>query len=255
MRLTPLLLRGLALLLAGLTPAQGETLRLRTDPWMPFNGDPASALPGYAIEILRLVMAPHDITVDYQNMAWSDALEACAEGKVDAVVGANTVEAAKLVLPTESIGAPRVGLFIAAANPWKYTNIPALASVRLGVIKDYKYFGALDNYIARNAGPGIVTFPDGEQLESAIKQLVAGGIDVLAEVYPVFAWTARNAGFKPDQFRLAYLHEGESVYIAFAPNEAGRRYAQLFDQGIRQLRSSGQLEEILKRYGQKDWAP
>lgn len=234
--------------------AAGETVRLRADGWMPFNGRPQSAHPGYAIEVLRQILARHDIALDYQSMPWTEALQACAEGRIDAVVGANTTEAAKLVLPAESIGSPRVGFFIRADNRWIYQNIPSLVKVRLGVIQDYKYFASLDTYIERHKGPEVVVFPDGDHLADAIQQLVEGKIDVLAEVYPVFAWTARSAGLKPEQFRLAYLHEAEPVYFAFAPGDNGQRFAILFDAGLRELRASGALKEILKRYGQEDWA-
>lgn len=233
---------------------RAETIRLRADSWMPFNGDPAGKHPGYAVEILRTILAEEHIELDYQNMPWGDALAACAEGQIDAVVGANTDEAAKLVVPQEAIGSPKVGFFVLKKSSWTYENVPSLNRVKLGVVQDYKYFDALDDYIARHSGREVVRFTGDAPLPDAIQKLLSGDIDVLAEVYPVFAWTARNAGLKPEQFRLAYLHEGELVYIAFKPGADGQRYAALLDAGIRRLRANGELKTLLKRYGQEDWA-
>lgn len=247
-----LLAVALALVLVAAT-SRAETLRLRADAWMPYNGDPQGKYPGYAIEIARAILAKHAIDLDYQTMTWGDALAACAAGQIEAVVGANTTEAEKLVVPAETIGKPKVGLFVLKKNSWSYENVPSLARIHLGVIQDYKYFDTLDDYVARHHGREVVRFGGEKPLESAIQKLVDGEIDVLAEVYPVFAWTARNAGLKGEQFRLAYLHEAEPVYFAFLPGPAGKRYANLFDEGLRELRASGELQKILKRYGQEEW--
>jgi len=82
--------------------------------------------------------------------------------------------------------------------------------------------------------------------------LLGGRLDVVAETSTVLAWTAKNAGYPFTAFRIVYLHEGDPVYFAFSP-AAGPRYAQLFDDGLRELRRSGELAKILAHYGLSDW--
>lgn len=228
------------------TSASADTLRLRADSWMPYNGDPASKLPGYAIEIARAIFGPRNIELDYANLSWGDALKAAAAGEIDAVVGANQQEAEGLVVPQEPIGFPRIGFFARKDNPARYDNVPALAKYKLGVILDYKYWTALDAYIERSDAPQVVKFSGEQPLEDALAQLHA-------ETSSVFAWTAKSAGHSAGTFRLVYLHEGDPVYFAFAPGERGQRHAALFDEGLRALRRSGALAKILARYGQPDW--
>jgi polar amino acid transport system substrate-binding protein len=44
------------------------------------------------------------------------------------------------------------------------------------------------------------------------------------------------------------------VYIAFSPgNPKSQEYAQILSKGIQQLRASGELATILKKYGMSDW--
>lgn len=233
--------------------SRAETLRLRADPWMPYNGAPAAKAPGFGIEIARAIFEPAGITVEYENQPWGDALIACAAGRIDAVIGASATEAAKLVVPKLDLGSPRVGLFTLKSSPWRYENLASLTKERVAVVADYKYYDALDAYIDKHKEPQVIRYSGDSALSDAIADLVAGKVDVVAEVYPVFAWTARSGGYKPEQFRLAYLHEAEPVYVAFAPTDEGRRHARLFDEGLRKLRASGKLAEILKRYGQDDW--
>lgn len=236
------------------TSARAETLRLRADSWMPYNGDPASEVPGYAIEIARAIFGPRNIELDYANLAWGDALRAAAAGEIDAVVGANKQEAEGLVVPQEPIGLPRIGLFARKDNTARYDNVPALSKYKLGVILDYSYWTALDAYIERSDAPQVIKFSGEQPLEDGLAQLHAGELDLLAETSSVFAWTAKSAGHPAGTFRLVYLHEGDPVYFAFAPGERGQRHAALFDEGLRALRRSGALAKILARYGQPDWA-
>lgn len=239
--------------LLSLTSFSAETLRVRADSWMPYNGDPTSATPGYAVEVARAIFEPQGIAIEYQTMTWGDALKATAAGSVEAVIGANRDEGAALVMPKEFIGLPRIALFVKKQSTWQYNNVPSLHGVRIAVMKDYKYWPALDEYVDKHEAPDVRKFTGEHPLDDAISGLLSGNVDVLAETSSVFAWAAKSASRPMTEFRIAYLHEGDPVFMAFAPNEQGKRYAALFDDGIRELRQSGELGRILARYGQKDW--
>lgn len=231
-----------------------ETIRLRADQWMPFNGDPAAEKPGYVIEIARRIFSAQDIAVDYQVMPWGDALKAATAGEIEGVVCASRSEAAGLIVPTEPIGFPRVAIFVNKKSAWRYENLTSLLKVRLGVLVDYKYWDALDGYIAKHQPPQVIPFSGDHPIRDAIAKLQSGDIDALPETVPVFSWAAADAGLRTSDFHIAYLHEGEGIFIAFSGrDERGRRYARLLDAGIKNLRKSGELVKILARYGQKDW--
>lgn len=236
------------------TVGRAETLRLRADSWMPYNGDDSAALPGYAIEIARKICASHGVTLDYQTMPWGDALKAAAAGEIEAVVGANRDETKGLVRPQHSIGMPRIALVVRKGNPWHYENVASLHHVRLGVVLDYKYWPAVDDYIAKTGAPHVQKFGGDHPLNDAIDRLLAGDLDVVAETSTVFAWAIKSAGHPSAAFHTAYLHEGDPVYFAFTPKgDVGARYARWFDEGIESLRASGELKRILARYGLTDW--
>jgi ABC-type amino acid transport substrate-binding protein len=54
-------------------------------------------------------------------------------------------------------------------------------------------------------------------------------------------------------YRVAYLQAGEAIYMAFSKNEIGKRYADIFDEGLARLRKSGEFATLLKKYGLSDW--
>lgn len=46
----------------------------------------------------------------------------------------------------------------------------------------------------------------------------------------------------------------EKIYIAFSPEiKDSQRYAQILSKGIKELRKSGRLKEILSKYDLMDW--
>jgi polar amino acid transport system substrate-binding protein len=251
-----LLLRTLAVVapLAFASLASAETLRIRADNWMPFNGDPEGEQPGYVVEIAKAIFEPQGITVDYQIMTWADALKAARGSEIEAVIGANAKEAEGMILPVSPIGSPRVGLFVRKGSTFKFEHIKSLEAIRLGVIKDYSYWDSLDNYIKASTAPRVITFEGDDALNEVLTQLKQGKIDVYPEVLPVFAWFIKSHHMVRDDFWAVYLHEGEDIFVAFSPsNGAGVKYAKLFDEGIKKLRESGKLGRILGKYGQKDW--
>jgi polar amino acid transport system substrate-binding protein len=84
--------------------------------------------------------------------------------------------------------------------------------------------------------------------------LAANRIDVLIEDRTVFEYFLYNSGVA-DEFDPAGVAGMEPVYIAFSPNLADApRYADILTRGMKELRQSGALSDILKTYGLEDWS-
>jgi len=243
----------IALCAAATAARSAETLRLRADTWMPYNGDPKSETPGYVVELLKVIFEPAGVTVDYQNMPWADALKAANNCEIDGVIGASRVEAAKMVIPQENIAVTKIGLFVLKGNPWRYQNMESFEKVHLGAIDAYDYWETLDAYIQKHTAPQVTVFKGDTPLKDGIAKLRAGEIDIMPEALPVFTWELKSEGLSISNFHIAYIHEGDDAFVAFAPNDDGKKHAAFFDEGIRRLRANGQLVKILAKYGLEDW--
>lgn len=240
----------LALTLANLGYGEdAPALRIRADSWMPFNGDSTAERPGYVVEFLREVFEPQGIKVDYQIMPWAAAVKAAEAGEIDGIIGANKKEAENLVIGTVSIAEPQFALFTRKDNPWKYDSLRSLPGVRLGAIEGYSYWSSLDGYIKKSSAPAIKLYAGETPLVEAMADLVAGNIDAMPESVLVFVWTAKSTGRKFSDFRIAYSETADSLYVAFAKNEQGKKYARMFDVGLRKLKESGRFDAILSSYG------
>jgi polar amino acid transport system substrate-binding protein len=241
-------------LFAMLARAEDSSVRLCADQWMPYNGDPAATKPGYVVELARAIFEPKGIKVDYDVMSYEEALSAVKEGRRSGAIGANKDEAKGLNLPDEPIGAVASCLITLADSKWTYDNVASFRSAKLGVIKGYTYWPALDTYIERNAGSGCLFVAAGEDpLEELMVKLQKREIDVVAESEPILLWYLRSHNLDRAIFRVVFKGTVDPIFVAFSPNEDGKRFAAILDEGIRELRKSGELAKLLQRYGLRDW--
>jgi len=237
--------------------ARADVLAVRADPWPPFNDEPGSALPGYAVEVMKAVFEPLGHTIDYQKQPWSRALADIASGKNDAIIGAASEECPTCVLPKESIAMIDNYFYVKKGNPWKYQNLDSLKSVKIGTVDEYDYgVEEFNKYVEANkTTPAVQPMTGDDALQKNLQKLLAGRIDATVECKSVVAWTLKKMQVAEDSLAEAgMLGEPTEAFIAFAPGKPNsQKYADAFDQGMQKLRASGELQKILDKYGVEDW--
>ncbi len=242
-----------------LGPAAGpaETISLRADEWCPYNCAPGSDRPGYLIEIARAVFEPLGHTIDYEITNWSRSIMLARRGRIHGIIGATKTEVPDFVLPDIETGHAGGAFFVRKGFGWRYGGIDSLSDITLAVIQDYSY-GWIDPFLETNRGtPRVVTTAGESALELNIRMLLKERVDVVLETEAVFRDTASGMGVMD---RIEYAgNDGETgepnrVYIAFAPGHPlSRTFADQLGRGMKELRASGKLAEILGRYGLTDW--
>jgi len=236
--------------------ATAEALSVRSDLWPPYNDDPKSIKPGYMINVLMEIFLPQGYTLDYQQLSWTDSLEAVRKGQFNAVIGATKDDAPDFVFPRESFGISDTAFFVKGGSKWKFTGKTSLESIRLGVIESYSYNEEIDTYIKANKGTKrLVEATGDEPLTALVRMLENGQIDAIAEDTNVMFATMISGKVPMGSIVAAgSCKEKSTLYIAFSPkNPKSKELAAKFDAGIKALRSSGKLQAILKLYGLDDW--
>jgi len=236
--------------------AAAETLSIRSDLWPPYNDDPKSIKPGYMINILLEIFLPQGYTLDYQQLSWTESLEAVRKGQFNAVIGATKDDAPDFIFPKESFGISDTAFFVKGGSKWKYTGKASLEKIRLGVIESYAYNEELDAYIKANKGTKrIVEGTGDEPLTELIRMLQNGEIDAIVEDTNVMFGRLISGKIPMGSITAAgNCKEKSTLYVAFSPkNPKSKELAAKFDAGIKALRSSGKLHAILGLYGLTDW--
>lgn len=224
---------------------------LAADPWCPHNCVSGSTPEGYMVDLAREALGLAEFEINYVNMSWARALEQARAGYIDGIIGAFTSDAPDFIFPEESLGTSHIELYTQPGQDWHYEGVDSLRNQTLIALNGYSYSPELDDYILRHRDNQkrvwILSGP--APLERAIKLILENRSDVLPEDRDVMAWTLRHQ-LPGVQLRNAGALYHTPVYIAFSP--ASPRSAELADtlsRGIRELRASGRLAEILSGYG------
>lgn len=241
------------LLLAPLS-AIADDIILEADSWCPFNCEPGSEHPGFMVEIAQKVLGAQGHKIVYQIRPWARAIDDAKKGTANGVIGASKADVPGFVFPeNEQANYAMDSFFVKAESNWTFTGVDSLRSVTLGSILDYGYGDELLAYIKGN--PAKVDAIGGDApLESNIKKLVAGRVDVIVEAPPVFWDTVTRLGLKEKVKAAGSFPEQQAMYIAFSPaNPKSADYAKAISDGMTAMRASGELKTILEKYGLTDW--
>lgn len=233
------------------TSVDRRTITIAADPWCPHNCRAGAQREGYMIDIAREAFALARLEVEYDNVSWARALELADDGYIDAVVGAFTRPEDGFVYPDEAIGYARTALYTSLDSDWTYDGVESLTDHTLVTINGYSYAPSLDAYIEQHRDdPQRVWILSGPSpLDRAIELLEQDRSDVLPEDLHVMRWTLEHLD-KKGTLRKVVQFKPVPVYVAFSEtNPQSAELATLFSEGVRKLRRSGRLDEILARYG------
>lgn len=229
--------------------AFSDEISLVADEWCPINCQPNSSKPGVMIEIAQTIFEQAGHRVTYKLKPWARAIKDVRFGKFDAIVGASKGDAPDFIFPTEELMQVSLSSFFVNKNkPWRYQGLDSLKGQKLGAVKAYNYGPLLNHYIATS--PEVQVLAGRDVLQRNIKKLIAGRIDVIVESAPVFWHKAEQMGLTDALKMVGSATKKEDCFIAFSPrNPRSQLYAQQLSEGVKTLKSNGQLQLILERYG------
>lgn len=244
-----------ALLVAAALPAAAAEVTLLGDAWCPYNCDPGSDHPGYAVEVARAAFGATGRMVQYRTVTWTRSVAEVQAGHAQAVIGLTHRENSAFVFPHEPIGISALGLVTRDDSTFRYQGPRSLEGHVLGTVAGYGFNGPCGDYIRAHAADRsrVQVVSGDDALEKNLLKLQAGRIDVVVDDANVLA--QRLAGMGRDaHLKLVGVTDADPVYIAFSPALPGSAMlAGALDSGIARMRASGELASILARYHLRDW--
>ena len=226
-------------------------IKFQADRWMPINGRPDEAPPGYAIELLIQVYTDSD-TFTYTLEPWKLALENTHNGVCDAAIGAALDEADGLIVPKETIGHLQYALWAKKGSAYTH-SAASLKQATIGVIEGYTYWPELDKLILAKS-PNLKVFSGDDPLAEAFDALQKGEIDLLPEATAVFNWVLHERNLPPEDFAQKFTFDSGDLFIVFHKSDTGQYLADKWDRKMAELRKSGELARILAKYHTQDWS-
>ena len=245
-----------------LSLSNAETVRINFDDWCPYycpdaenSKSPNTEKPGYQLEIINNIFIQKGYKIKYLSLPWTRAIKEATEGRLDALLSPSRSEAPELIFPEEEIGILGWCFYTEKKNSWNYKDVTSLNQVMLGFLQGNDFGEEIQKYIEKNKNNRMLIQPETgmDWIEKNFKRLAMGRITaILDEPFTLDYFIKTNN--LDNQFRKAGCLESQKMYIAFSPkNPMAKKYAKLFDYGIRELRKSGEFEKILSAYGLTDW--
>lgn len=224
------------------------------DEWCPFNCSDESLDQGFMIDMAREVLSAALYSVKYQTKPWTSAIMDVKGGAFDAIVGASREEAEGMVLVEEPLGENKNCFYTRLDDPFIYKPTVNLQSRRLAVAAGYLYGHPLDDYIAKQrVNFNLLQLASGERpLLINVRKLRDKRVDTLVENVHVMDYSLRK--YRMTGVRLAGCDQPTPIYMAISPKRGdAAKIASTMAQGIRKLRKTGRMREILAKYGLSDW--
>jgi polar amino acid transport system substrate-binding protein len=246
-----------AVLCAASGALHADTISIRADEWLPYNGPTTKKPPGYMIELAEKIAAANGHTIAYATMPWEDAVAAVRRGAHDCVVGALKSDAEDFSFPAESWGQSQSAFYTLDDTRWRYSGVDSLANLRLAVIEGYSYSDEIDAYVEANKGDPakiVMVSSAGRAQMNAMSRLVSKKADVFIEDINVAKQTISRLNLGGRVVMADIATESDTLYIACTPADPrGKKYADMFSTGIAKLRASGELATVLDKYNLSDW--
>lgn len=219
----------------------GDTLTVCSDtPYEPFEFQEDGEHVGYDMDLLRAVAEANDLDFAVKDLPFDGILGSLAAGECDVVGSAVTItdERAEQVDFSEPYFDADQSLLVKAENEDTYATLDDLAGRTVGVQSGTTG----ETYANENAPEGttVQAFEDSDGLFGAIE---AGQIDAILQDFPVNAYRATQ----DDSLVVTETFPtGEQYGFAVAKGNEG--VLTMVDDGLADLRDSGEFDEIFARY-------
>ena len=232
-----------------------DEIRLSADEWCPYNCAINDTRPGFVIELARSIFKKKGHSITYELIPWNRAILEARKGTYHGLIATTPEEVPDFIFPGEEQAKSSMSFWVKKGTQWRFSSLQSLDNIRLGGIDDYSYSYEVDTYIQnRKNDDSRLQISYGENaLETNVNLLLKDAITAFIADRDVMGYHIFTRELSDRIVEAGFLNS-VPVYIAFSPKHPkSKEYAQILSEGIKELRSSGELATILKKYGLKDW--
>ncbi|ACJ29589.1 ABC-type amino acid transport/signal transduction systems, periplasmic component/domain protein [Shewanella piezotolerans WP3] len=219
-----------------------DTLYLTSLHWPPYAGSQLKN-EGASIAITRAALAAvgHEVQVDFYP--WSRAVRMASreDSKYSGYLPEYAYPTEKFVF-SYSMGSSPLGLVEQKRHPISWSNQSDLNQYTIGVVQGYVNTEQLDNMIAQGVQPAEAVASDIHN----IKKVVSGRIDAAVIDAHVLGYLLGQPDMKSVASRVQLnkrILTQKELYIAFKNNAEGKKWRDLFNQGLGKIDVDKILQE------------
>lgn len=248
------------LLIASATsPLHAETISFAVLDYCPYMCDPQkeNGKIGFVMEIQKTIFERAGYEVQTTFLPWRRLIVGVEKGEYDATPLNNSRHSDVIIRSKETSSVLRQIFYVRKGDTWRYNGIPSLANITIGNVIGYNYSpfsSEFEEYCQQHKDTNKVQYIGGEgAAQRNLQKIVAGRITTFNEDAGLTHYITTKIGIR-DQLEEAGTLGNNIQYVGFSPkNPKSKKYAEIYDKGIREMRASGELERILRQYSMEDW--
>lgn len=232
-----------------------ETIRFATIEYCPFTCNPSKAggKEGFMTDVVREAFDGAGYTLEIHSLPYARAVKSVRAGNFDGIIVAGKDYAPDLVYPDQPTVVQRVAFLVNKGEPWRYTGVDSLTNVKVGIVKGFHYVDPdLIAYLAEQQdNDSRVHVVHGESTTArGLRMLQSNRITTFLEGEYSALYELNRMGISDTMVIAGHTNEAFEDYTGFSPqNPNATRYAQILSDTLTEMKQSGELAEILKRYG------
>ncbi len=234
-----------------------DTIKVAAMNACPYNCDPETdGKKGFMVDIAESIFRDAGHTVVSEVLPFNRAIRGTEDGTYDALGISNPNDSEKLLMPKVPNAMPQGVFLVRKGETWRYKGVDSLKSIKLASFPGATWEEKdVNHYLETTGSPAVQMIYGEDPLEVGIQMLLRERVDACLTEMNTARYYAAKIGLNLDRLmeirgRLASTPH----YISFSPkNPKSATYIRILDQGMKKLRKSGKLADILQKYGMTDW--
>lgn len=230
---------------------QASTVSIAAVPECPYYCASDSEDKGFIVDAITHVFNKAGYEVSYTSVDSHDkVIEGLNNGKFDLVIGVDDAHN-NLIFSKQPLAYKHNVIVVPNNSKWKYDSQDSLFKLKLAVIKELDYSTELTEHIRK------YKYDDSKiQVESGkfarkrnLNKLRFEKVNALIDDRVSLRYFYfKNK--KPFAFKIAYTSPSKPIYTAFSKkNYRSTKYAETLRSGMKNLKKSKKMKEILRKYG------
>ncbi|MGY4491138.1 substrate-binding periplasmic protein [Pseudomonas sp. TE3610] len=223
--------------------AQGEKLRIVTDPWAPYAFERNGQGAGIDYEVTAKVFERLGVDIQWQFLPWKRCLAMLDQGEADGVLDIfRTPEReSTLLYPDEPLSEVQFVLFQAAAKPHDVATLADLQGLTIGTSAGYNYgdaFMQASEFRRESAGTQ----------EANFGKLIRHRVDLIITDLRVGDFTLQAMGLEGKVSALPLVISRQRQYLAVRRGAGMDQLALRFSIELRRFKREPEYAQLVERY-------
>ncbi|TDR76625.1 transporter substrate-binding domain-containing protein [Paludibacterium purpuratum] len=235
---------------AALAAPSARVVKIASDDWCPYIcADHNKIVGGFLVDLTEQALALQQYELKSVFLPLNRAMIMAEEGLIDGVYAPALDNRLRLSKP---MAYSRACFYTLKDNEWQYHDLKSLHDVTIGVIADYGYDGGpFDRLLAAPTSHGVLfDFNKGQTAgETNLSKLLTKRYPVMLEHQAVMDHLTDRLGVSSQIRKAGCLEQPLMLVIGIAKrNPAASNLIRAIDTGLDQLKASGQLDPLKKKY-------